>query len=175
MGALSSAQDEDWVAVMGPLYELAKNASPGSLEEQTAEKALDYAITALAEDPQGFSRSAAFAIHDHLRNARHNIARARKREAIALQKLITASTGSGALRVYGPVETRGPEEDALASDLVRHLRVSVCRHESARTVLDGVLRGLPTTSISAASRVPVRSVERMRARIRKATSDFNAA
>jgi hypothetical protein len=51
MGAVSSARDDAWAAVLGPLYEAVKAAHPGSLEEQVAERALDYAITALASDP----------------------------------------------------------------------------------------------------------------------------
>ncbi|HLI76536.1 MAG TPA: hypothetical protein VKV02_06280 [Acidobacteriaceae bacterium] len=175
MGAVSSAQDNTWVAVLGPLYEAVKAARPGSLEEQIAERALDYAINALASDPQHASRSVAFVVHDHLRNARHNAIRAVRREALGVQKLVAATTGSGATRVLGPIEHRGPEDHAVASDFLERLHSGVSGDARAAAVLDGMLGELPPTLISSASKVPLRSVERLRARIRAVATDLAAA
>lgn len=175
MGALSSAQDDAWVAVLGPLYEVVKAAPPGSLEEQIAERALDYAINAFASNPQGDSRPVAFAVHDHLRNARYNAVRATRREALGLQRLVTATTGSGATRVLGPVEHCGPEDHAAANYFVQRLRAEVSRDTRAAAVLDGMLQELPSALISSASKVPLRSVERLRARIRATATEFAAA
>jgi hypothetical protein len=175
VGELSPAQEEIWVSVLGPLYKAVEAARPGSLDEKIAERALDYAINTFEADPSGGSNPSAFAIHDHLRHARHNALRADKREALGRQRLVAASTASGATRVLGPVEYRGPEDCAVADDLLQRLRVRLGSDARVAAVLDGMLQELPSAVISSLSGIPLRTVERLRADIRATYAALVAA
>jgi acetyl esterase/lipase len=86
-----------------------------------------------------------------------------------------ATTGSGATRVLGPIEHRCPEDHAVASDFLGRLRAEVSGDARAAAVLDGMLEELPPTLISSASKIPLRSVERLHARIRAAATELAAA
>jgi hypothetical protein len=175
MGATYPSQEGTWEAVLGPLYKAVAAARPGSLEEQIAERAIDYAINFFASDAQCGRRSTAFAVHDHLRNARYNTTRAAQRDALAFQKLAAAVTGSGATRVLGPVEHRSPEDHAVANDLLRRLRSEFVHDTRASAVLDGMLRELPPILITSVSKVPLRTVERFQANIRATAIELAAA
>jgi hypothetical protein len=175
MSALSSAQEDAWASVFGPLYKAVDVSCPGSLNEQVAERALDYAINAFAADPPGGNRLAAYAVHDHFRNARHNAVRAAQRDTLGMRRLMAASTGTGATRVLGPIEHRSPEDHAVADDFLRRLRAKLGRNVRAAAVLEGMLQELPPALISSANNVPLRTVERLRASIRATATQLAAA
>jgi hypothetical protein len=170
---MSCAQDDAWAAVLGPLYTAVQAARPGSFEERVAERAIDYAINSFAAGEHECV-PAAFAVHDHLRNARHNVARAEQREVLGFRKLAAVSTGSGATRVLGPIEYRSPEDHVVATDFLQRLRGKVSADPRAAAVLDGMLRELPPPLISSDSKIPLRTVERLRASIRVTATEMVA-
>lgn len=168
MAVLSEAQAEACTAVLSPLYEAVRVANPGSRAERVAERALDYAINVFEIKSLGLARPPQFQIHDHLRNARHNVDRADRREARALQLYATAVTGHGRTRILGPVEPDAPEEHVIASDTLDRLRRKL--RPTASAILAGMLADDTVATTASRNGLPRRSVERLRGEIRSVTS-----
>ncbi len=169
MAVLSSTESEACAAVLLPLYRALDAAKPGSRAERVAERALDYAINAFETDPFGASdRPPQFQIHDHLRNAWHNVPRADRREACGFLRHTAAVSSQGRTRILGPVEYCSPEDHALSQDI--HDRLREALGSRARVVLDGMLADETVATIAKVSGLRQRSVERFRRDIRAAAA-----
>lgn len=136
----------------------------------------DRAVTYLAERLVGSSAPAPFAVHDALRDARKQRLRAKRRDTQLKGTLSAAQSdrrrdgqpqyGPGLPRLASP-SFPDPADSVLVADLASRIRESVGQLGAfAAECLDGMLRQDSVAEIAVTTGRSLRSVERMRARIR---------
>ena len=152
-------------AVVRALQERVFSFSQGSDKADAAELAIEYALSARRP-----TRSAAFLLHDVLRDARKNFYRQRKFRSAVDEHIVGVVAAGGTIPGIGLAERVNPEDEYVARETERRIRQEVAKlGPVVAGCLDGMLAGETTKQSASALSTSASTVDRSRSHIRAIT------